>query len=253
MSGCVHRWCTGLATLLLPSFMARLVLRAFGHVIASDVRIGISLVLVDRLALEGGVRIGHFNGIRARRLVMRRGAYVGRSNLVHGPMSIDLGPRAAIGNRNKLLRGPRGVTYGPALVRLGELAKITADHRLDCTCSILFGAFSTLAGTGSQLWTHGYVHDESDEGRYRVDGRIVIGKNVYIGSGTIITAGVRIADASIIGAGSTVARSLSEPGIYVSAGLRRLDRPAAPETRADLEAVSRPELCERVFRRRSST
>lgn len=250
MKQSLRQWATAVAA-LLPGILARMALRALGHAIGPGARIGFSLLLVDRLVLQGGARIGHFNFLRLRRLVMRRGSYFGRANLVHGPLSIALSARAAIGNRNKIVRGPIGfVTNGPALLRLGELSKITADHRVDCTSSFWVGDFSTIAGTGTQIWTHGYLHDEQGPGRYRVDGRVVIGNNVYVGSACILTTGVHIADGIIVGTGTTVARSLTEPGMYVSAGLRHLDRPADPDSRSDLEPVDAPLLCERVYVKR---
>jgi acetyltransferase-like isoleucine patch superfamily enzyme len=130
------------------------------------------------------------------------------------------------------------------------LSKITSDHRIDCTATVHIGSFSTIAGTGSELWTHGYVHALQGAGRYRVDGRIRIGNNVYVGSSCIITTGVSLANGVIVGAGATVARSLTEPGMYVSAALRRLDRPGDPDIRADLLADDSPELCERVYIKR---
>lgn len=243
---------SALIILCLPSAMCRPMLRLLGHDISSQARFGFSLVWADKLVLQGDSRIGHFNLLRLRRLVMRRGAYLGRSNVIHGPISVSLAERAAIGNNNKIVRGPRGqVVAGPACLRLGELAKITAEHRLDCTTSVSMGAFTTMAGTSCELWTHGYVHDQTGPGRYRIDGPVRIGNNVYIGSASIITAGVTIADGVIIGAGTTVARSLLEPGLYVSAGLRQVKRPNDPDQRADLMLVQDKQLCERVYVKRS--
>ena len=250
MKKSLRQWATALAA-LLPGSMARVALCVLGHEVGPGARIGFSLLLVDRLVLQEGARIGHFNFLRLRRLVMRQGSYFGRANFVHGPLSIAMATRAAIGNRNKIVRAPIGlVTRGPALLRLGELSKITADHRVDCTSSLWVGDFSTIAGTGTQIWTHGYVHDEQGPGRYRVDGRVVIGSNVYVGSSCILTTGVHIADGIIVGAGTTVARSLTEPGMYVSVGLRRLERPVDPDTRPDLQHVDDPQLCERVYVKR---
>lgn len=249
----LRRGLAALVILILPSVSARYVLRALGHKVGPDVRFGFSLLLVDSLTLQGDARIGHFNFVRVRRLAMRQGAYFGRGNIVHGPLSIFLADQAGIGNSNKIVRGPQGiVAHGPAQLRLGELAKITADHRLDCTCSIVIGNFSTVAGTSSQFWTHGYVHDANGPGRYRIDGSILVGQNVYIGSACIITTGVHIADSVIVGAGATVARSLLEPGMYVSTALRKLERPQDPLTRDDLQEVQAPELCERVFTRQAN-
>ncbi|MFM7013252.1 MAG: acyltransferase [Betaproteobacteria bacterium] len=94
------------------------------------------------------------------------------------------------------------------------------------------------------------MHDPSGPGRYRIDGRIRIGRNVYIGSASVVTAGVIISDEVIVGAGTTVARSLLEPGLYVSAGLRKLERPPSPDERADLTLVKDDQLCERVYIKR---
>lgn len=249
-----RQWASALAILCLPSMLGRPVLRLLGHRISGRVRLGFSLVLAERLVLQGSARIGHFNMLRLRRLVMRHGAYVGRGNVIYGPISLSLAELAAIGNNNKIVRGPQGVvTSGSACLRLGELAKITSGHRLDCTMSVSIGAYSTIAGTSCEVWTHGYVHDLSGPGRYRIDGKVRIGRNVYIGSASVITAGVTIADGVIIGAGTAVARNLLEPGLYVSAGLRQLDRPEDPDQRTDLMPGQDERLCERVYVKRTSS
>lgn len=240
-------WLTALAA-LLPRPLARMALCALGHSVGPGVRIGFSLLLVDRLVLQGGASIGHFNLIHVRRVVMRRGAYIKRGNLINGPLSIALGQGGVIGNRNKIVRAPIGlVTVGPSMFKTGEVAGITSDHYIDCTTSVRIGNFSSLAGIGTQVWTHGYVHEEVGTGRYRVDGGVRIGNNVYVGSSCIVTTGVELADNVIVGAGTTVARSLLQPGMYVSAGLRHLDRPTDPDLRTDLKPVVDPRLCERVY------
>jgi len=236
---------------LMPQPIAGVALRALGHRVDSGVKIGFSLLLIEHMALQHGARIGQFNVLRLRRLVMRTGAYFGRMNLVHGPLSISMAERSAIGNNNKVVRAAiNTITIGPALLRLGELTKITAGHRIDCTSSVYIGNFSTIAGIATEIWTHGYVHAEHGPGRYRVDGNVSIGCNVYVGSSSCITAGVQIADGIIVGARTTVATNLLEPGMYVSAGIRRLARPADPDARVDLERINDARLCETVYRKR---
>lgn len=253
MSSRIKSLLMGCFTMFLPSLLARYALMLFGHKVHRGVRIGVSFICADQILLQEGVHIGHFNFVRVNRLVMRRSASIGRSNLIHGPLSVNLGERAAVGNRNKILRGQLGlVVSGPALFRLGELTKITSDHRVDCTASVTVGAFSTIAGIACELWTHGYVHDQSGPGRYRIDGTVRIGHNVYMGSGSVITAGVTVADGVIVGAGTTVASSLLEPGLYVSAGLRKLERPQSPDQRSDLVHVKDEQLCERVYVKRAA-
>lgn len=239
---------SAIAIFFLPSALCRPVLRLLGHRISNQARLGFSLVIADRLFLQGTARIGHFNFLRLSRLVMRTHAYFGRGNIVYGPISIALAERSAIGNNNKIVRGPRGVvSSGPACLRLGELTKITSEHRLDCTTSIHIGAFSTIAGTSSQIWTHGYVHAIAGPDRYRIDGPIEIGNNVYIGSSCIINAGVTIASGAIIGSGTVVATSLLEPALYVSSSIRLLPRPAPPSERPDLRRLDDPRLVEAVY------
>lgn len=179
---------------------------------------------------------------------MRPGAYIGRGNLIYGPLDIVLNINAAVGNSNKISRGPLGsVTFGRSELRLGQLSKITANHRIDCTNSVQIGDFSTLAGICTQVWTHGYIHEMEGPDRYRIDGRVVIGNNVYIGSGSIISMGVRLVSGVIVGAGTTVARNLDEPGLYVSSAIRQLPRPISPDSRRDLVKVNSEQLCERVY------
>lgn len=237
-----------LAAALLPSAWAIWVLRACGHRVGKGCRIGFSLLWIDHLLLQGSNRIGHGNLIICRRLCMGHNGYVGRMNLVSGPISILLRNTGSIGNANKIVRGPLNhVTSGPAVLLIGRLGKITANHRVDCTRSVRIGDYSTLAGVGIQVWTHGYVHDVSGPGRYRIDGAVNIGHNVYVGASCIISMGVSICPGVMVGAGTTVSRSIDEQGLYVSSAVRRLPRPAAPETRADLRLDDNPTLCEPVF------
>jgi acetyltransferase-like isoleucine patch superfamily enzyme len=243
---------TALAVLLLPSAPLRIVLRLLGHFVGREAKIGFLLLWVDRLYLGEESRIGNFNLIRIDRLLLRRSASVGRMNLMSGPLSLALAQEAAIGNRNSILRAKKGVvSVGPALLRLGKLSKITSDHYIDCTCSVRMGDHSILAGTASQVWTHGYVHDLVGPGRYRLDGSVRIGHNVYVGARSVLSMGVQLADGVIVGAGTTVARNLTEPGLYVSSVLRQLPRPGDPAKRDDLQAVDSPTLCETVYRKRS--
>lgn len=241
---------TAVICLIFPGRVLAYLLALIGHSVSPRAKVGFSLLFTDRLMLDETSRIGHFNIIVIRRLVLRQNARIGSLNAIRGPLSLWLDKDASIGNRNVVARARKGVTYGPAVLRLGELTKITAGHKIDCAASIHFGSFSILAGAGSQLWTHGYVHDETGPGRYRVDGEIHVGDNVYLGSRVIVTGGVAIANTIIVGAGVTVARSLTDPGMYVSAPTRRLPRPDAPSTREDMIHVKYRGQLEAVFRKR---
>lgn len=247
----VRRFPTAIVALLLPSVLARPILRLLGHRIGRGCQFGWSLVIADRLWMQDRAVIGHCNLINIDRIVMRSDSRIGRMNILNGPFDLVLSAQAAIGNANKIVRGPLGlVTAGRSMLRLGLLTKITSNHHIDCTKAVRFGDFSILAGVGSQLWTHGYIHDTEGPGRYRVDGEIRVGDNVYIGAGCIISMGVNIVAAAIVGAGTTVARNLDQPGLWASAAVRQLPRPAPPDQRTDLVMVDDPRLCERVYLKR---
>jgi acetyltransferase-like isoleucine patch superfamily enzyme len=237
---------TTLVVLLLPKWMKPYLLRLLGHSVSSSCSIGFNLIKVEKLCLDEHTSIGHFNYINCRRLVMREKSYIDHFNKIRGPLSVWLKSEAAIGRRNDIYRAPKQVSFGSAHLKLGVLSKITSSHTVDCMASVSFGNFCTLAGARSQLWSHGYYHYPVGPDRFRVDGRIRIGNNVYIGSATVITMGVRVADSVIIGSHSSVARNLDKPGLYVSQPLRFIATDIE-QTIKNLIVVESAELVEKVY------
>lgn len=237
---------------LLPTCVAAPLARACGHRIAPGVRIGFSLLLSRRIYLDADTRIGHLNLVSTDRLVLRKDATIGHLNLCTGPFSILLKPQAALGNRNHLTRAARGIVHGPSQLVLGVLSKISAQHRLDLTASILLGHHTQLAGSGTQIWTHGYIHDPEGPSRYRIDGAVRLGNNVSIGSRALLTGGARVGSNITVGAGATVTGRLEKPGLYVTPPLRHLPPPADPDSRIDLVRVADAALVDTVFRKVSA-
>lgn len=213
-----------LACLLLPPALKPAALSLLGHKVRKGARIGLSLIATDRLALDDGARIGHFNLIVARRVLLRREARIGAMNVIRAGASLRFAEKAALGNRNKLIRGGVPRPCRPSVLRLGRLTKVTSDHYLEMVERIVMGDYTVIAGVRSQIWTHGWVHDETGPGRALITGPVLIGDNVYVGSGSIINCGVRIANAAAIGAGVCVSKSLDRPGVYVSQPMRFIDR-----------------------------
>lgn len=232
---------------LFPLIIARPLLNVFGHRIHRSARIGFSLVMVDLMKLDRDSRIGHFNFISNNILLLHEKSRIGHLNFINGPLNLVMKKFSAIGNGNKVSRAPSGVTYGSASLKLGIWSKITSGHRIDCTRSVSLGNFSTVAGVGSQIWTHGYVHELEGLGRYRIDGSVNISHNVYIGSSSFISMGVHIVSGVIVGGGTSISKSLLEPGLYVSSPVRQLSRPPPPEVRVDLVRVDVPNLVETVY------
>jgi acetyltransferase-like isoleucine patch superfamily enzyme len=226
-------------------------LNLMGHKVHYKSRIGFSLLWISgKLVLEESTRIGRFNVIKINSLEIGKGGYIGNMNRISGPIDIVLLETAAIGNKNSIDRAPIGVTYGTAILKLGILSKITANHRLDCTRSITIGNYTTLAGHNSQLWTHGYYHDKQGPGRFRIDGEIEIGDNVYIGSMCVINGGIKITGQVVVGSNSCVSKSLLQPGTYVSQPLRFIAEGAETDARPKYNAVEGYTICEEVYEKK---
>lgn len=243
------KWICALLLAGLPTALVRPLVNALGHRIRPSARVGFSFVLADSICMDRGARVGHGNIVECNKVLLRPKAYLGHLNRCVGPMNVWLSQTAGIGNNNSITRGGKGVSYGSATLRLGVLSKITSGHKIDCTACVRFGDYTTLAGVRSQIWSHGYVHDLSGSGRYRIDGKVSLGDNVYVGSGSIITGGVSIGSGVIVGAGVTIPRSILEPGAYVSSPIRKLPRPEAPRDRPELTEVMEDDLTETVFRK----
>jgi acetyltransferase-like isoleucine patch superfamily enzyme len=226
----VKIWIRALLVFASPGPLARLLGNALGFRIAKGAKVGFSLVVVDQLEMEPGAYIGHFNRLS-------------------GPLIIIMASRAGIGHSNVITRAPLGVSVGESTLRLGVWAKITSRHRIDCTCSLTLGDYSVIAGNGCQVWTHGYVHERTGLDRYRIDGSVEIGHNVYIGSMCFIAAGVTIGSGIIVGGGSSIGKDLIEEGLYVSSPLRHLPRPKSPESRGDLSLVDRSLSIDTVYKK----
>ena len=203
-----------------PCKIKNLLLQSLGWVIEDQVRIGFSYIQSKNVNLGLKSSIGHGNFIKIDCLYLEEGAYIQKFNQITGPLLIVLKKQAAIGNLNKIIRAYHSVSWGHSMFKLGELSKITSKHTIDCMRPVVFGNFSTLAGYSSQVWAHGFVHAPKGSDRYRVDGSVHIGDNVYIGSASILNPGIKIGNGVTIGSNSSVSSSLLKPGLYVNQSLR---------------------------------
>lgn len=214
---------TGFICFCFPSFLLRLVLNLMGHQICAGVRIGFSLLFCDKLILGKSSVIGHANFVNINRLMLKDGASIGSRNRIRGPFDISIGNHGRISTSNRISRAKFPVTYAPATLQLGTYAIITHNHTIDLTCSIFLGDYSIIAGADSQLWTHGYYHADTGLDRIRIDGSIIIGNNVYVGSRCVFNPGVEVGDAIHLGANCCISKSIHEKGMYVSQPLRYIE------------------------------
>ncbi len=237
---------TTLITLFLPSVLAIPFLRVLGHKIGSNVKIGFSVLYLDYLEIDNDVSIGHFNIILNQKMYLKSKSVIGYLNILKGPFSLILKEKSAIGNKNYITRGAKGITYGNSFLELGLLTKITTGHHLDLTQSIKFGDFSILAGVRSQMWTHGYYHANTGADRIRIDGKIHIGNNVYIGTNCIFNPGIKVSNAIHIGGGTVISKDLKLSGMYVGQGLRFIENDLNT-IKNKLQKVEGFELVEQVY------
>ncbi|HVX76003.1 MAG TPA: acyltransferase [Bradyrhizobium sp.] len=179
--------------------------RVLNFDVASDARIGLSIILCRNLVLASGASIGHMNVIR-------------------GNMTLRMDVRSVIGQFNWITAGnsdPRyfqGYDRHPELV-LGEESSITSRHVLDCTDRIEIGRLTTIAGYRSSIITHGIDYRRATQSC----GPIKLGDFCLIGSNAIILMGVTVANRSIVGAGAVLAKSIDqELGIWAGAPARRI-------------------------------
>lgn len=241
-----------LSLLLPPTAIKNFLLRKLGWRVGKGFRIGFSWIDCDNVLLHDFSKIGHGNYINCRTLVLRESSYIQNFNQIKGDIWVFLLKNAGIGNINKIMRAKRGVTWGRSVLRLGIYSKITSKHIVDCTRSVRLGNYSTIAGLASQIWTHGYIHAPSGLERFRIDGSVTIGNNVYIGSASVINAAVKINNGITVGACSCVSKSLLEPGLYVSQALRKIES----DYETSMQRHPRVEvdgLIEKVFNKKPKT
>jgi len=207
-----------------PSKLKNIILKQFGWEIAKNAYIGFSYININKIILEEKGSIGHLNFIKVPCIKMKPKSYIQNLNRITGPIYILLNDSAAIGNMNTIKRAPHPITWGKSVLKIGHGSKITSKHIIDCTRPVYMGNDSILAGQGSQIWTHGYIHNSTGKDRFRIDGSIKIGNNVYIGSATVINPGICISDAITVGSHATISKSLHKAGLYVNQSLRHTEQ-----------------------------
>lgn len=210
--------------LIFPSLFLRVLNGFLGIKIGKKGKVGFSVIFCDKLMVLEYGRIGHFNFINIKNIMLSKKAYIGHFNRLNGPFNLRLAITAGIGNFNTFVKAPLSVKNRVSFIYLGRLSKITSKHYIDCMCNITILSYTTIAGIGSQLWTHGYYHFRGKHKRVRIDGEIKIGRYCYIGSGSIFNPGVSICSSVNLGCNSTISKSIKEEGFYVNQQLRRIDK-----------------------------
>lgn len=172
-----------------PSKLKNKILNLFPNkMIASSAYIGFSYINVNHFIVEDNVRVKHLirmNGVDY--IHLQEGSYIGNHNTFYCD--------AMFGDRGRFI--------------LGRTSELVRQNSVDLTSNITIGDNVVIGGFGTQLWTHGF-----DVQRNRIQGEIVIGDNVYIGSSSIFNLGVSVCSNVSIGSSSVVSKSITESGLY---------------------------------------
>ena len=188
-----------LFTFLLPWPLRRRALQSwFGYRIHPSARIGLSWIFPGHLVMDEGARIGHLNvAVNLDRIEMGTKASIGRGNWITG-----------FSTKTASKHFSHQPARQAALI-IGEHTAITKKHHLDCTSLITIGAFSTVAGYGSQFLTHGIdvIENRQDSAP------IIIGAYTFVGTDVVILGGAVLPARCVLGAKSLLNKNYTESGM----------------------------------------
>lgn len=190
-------------SLFLPWTLRRVFLeRQFGYSIHPTSRIGFSWIFPRRLILEEHARIGHLNVCKnAELLHMAAHAVIAQLNWITG---FPLGPSRHFAHQPD---------RQPELI-LERHSGISSRHFIDCTARIRIGAYTTIAGYGSQLITHSIDLEMSRQSSQPID----IGEYCFVGTESVVLGGSALPHHSVLGAKSLLNRRWEMP-FHLYAGL----------------------------------
>jgi len=189
-----------------------------GYDISYDSFIGaFNYLNMDSCRIVGG-RIGRMNYVQVGRLEMRCGSEIRKFNKYQQLNRVVLGEKSLVVSRNNFVGSRAGLSPFKEceILAIGSNTIITRSHSFDLVDSITIGDNVTFAGSGIQVWTHGF-----DLNHVRIQSPVVIENDVYVGSRSIILQGVHIGSLVSLGAGTVVSKSINDPGFYVSSQLIR--------------------------------
>lgn len=198
--------------LFLPWGLRRRALTAFfSYQIDPSARIGWAWVYPKRLHLGPGAQIGHLSVCKGlSELRLEAHATIGRGNWITG---------FPAGHARHFAHEPG---REPVLI-LEEHAAVTNRHLIDCTNRVTIGAFSTVAGFGTQILTHSI-----DMASNRQSSRPVqIGRYCFVGTASVLLGGAWLPDYCVLGAMSLLREALPQThtlyGGVPARAIKRLD------------------------------
>lgn len=195
-------------------------------------KIGFSYIDAVYLELGRGSIIGNFNLIKnCNKIVIKENSTILKYNFFKSCKSIIIGNNTVIVRDNKFLHNDNvGVGFGGNII-IGNFSTIVNKHYFDLTDDIYIGDKCTIAGNGTEFWTHGF-----DLGNNRVQGQIKLLDNIYIGAGVKFNFGLKVNSNNIVGMGSILTKSINCEG-YLIGGI-----PAKPISKLNNEKIGYKEI-----------
>ena len=214
--GGTFRLLVAIAGMFLPWRIKKWVFKSLlGYRLDPNSYIGFSLVSVSSLEMGTQARIGHLTICRGlQRILLEDYASIGNLNWITG------------GTSRPLWRTEGASPAVPAL-HLATHSAITNRHYVDCSDTIAVGAYTTIAGVRSQLFTHSIDLEICGQRT----SPIAIGRYCLIGTGTIVLPGAKLPDFSILGAGSVLVDAKDEPWTLYSGVPARATKSISREDR----------------------
>lgn len=207
--------------IILPWCLRRWLLQWLcGYKLHPSSHIGLSILAPQRLCLDEGATISHFNvAVHLDYIHLKKKASIGRGNWITGfSTRVDSKHFAHDTNRRSELI-------------LGDESAITKNHHIDCTNYIHIGNYVTIAGYNSQLLTHSI-----DVYKCRQDSHpIVIGDYSFVSTGVKILGGSALPAHSVLAAGAVLNKQYNEEwmlyGGVPAKGIKKIPQSALYFTR----------------------
>jgi acetyltransferase-like isoleucine patch superfamily enzyme len=193
---------------IFPWFIRRRLLNALLNIkIDKTAHIGFSIILARSGSMDKHSQIMNFTFVNELdKFVMKENSKIGKKNWITGSSA-------------ELKKGYAASPNRKCEFILGFHSRITPKHHFDCNGGVYIGDFTTIAGTGSQILTHGIDLIENVQRA----GSVVIGKYCFIGTKSLFLMGSSIPDYSLLAAGAVVSKKHIEPyGIYAGVPAKKI-------------------------------
>lgn len=185
-----------LLIILLPWTLRRFILiKCYHYEIDPTAKIGLSYIYPDKLKMGKNATIGHLNvAVHLHYIEMADECTICQQNWITGFPINGKGFFEEFKNRK------------PQLI-MGKDSAITKKHMIDCTDTVTIGAYTSIAGYGTQILSHSTSLQHNNQSCAPIH----IGHHCFVGTRSIILPGSVLPDQSVLGAGAVMKKVFTEP------------------------------------------